>query len=181
MPGKWPSPELLHSIRAYLLPLNSVAGKNRKPFAGHEDGVFRGHSAGPASQTLDVRVPVELKVRGGRKEIILPPDANTARDVGPQRPIVVALARAYKWQKTIESGQAQSLEGLAKQYGVDRSYAGRIIRLASLAPDIVQTVLAVAEPSGLSFGKLQQHLPLSWSQQRLVLGFRGDGQQKPWP
>ncbi|MGB2823015.1 MAG: hypothetical protein WBF17_18675 [Phycisphaerae bacterium] len=34
------------------------------------------------AETLDVRVPMEFKRRGGRKEIVLPPDAYTTPDVG---------------------------------------------------------------------------------------------------
>jgi len=45
-------------------------------------------------QTVDVRISMEFKVRGGRKGIILPPDAHTTPDVRPQQPILVALARA---------------------------------------------------------------------------------------
>jgi len=37
-------------------------------------------------------VPMEFKTRGGRKEIILPPDAATTADVSPRSPLVVALA-----------------------------------------------------------------------------------------
>jgi len=53
-----------------------------------------GQAAGPADDdTLNIHVPMEFKRRGGRKEIVLPPDAHTTPDVGPRRPIVVALAR----------------------------------------------------------------------------------------
>ena len=45
------------------------------------------------SATVTVHVPMTFKVRCGRKEIFLPPDAHTTRDVGPQWPIVVALAK----------------------------------------------------------------------------------------
>ena len=34
--------------------------------------------------TVDLRVPIEFKVRGGRKGIVLPPDANSAPDVDPR-------------------------------------------------------------------------------------------------
>ena len=71
-------------IRLRLNGLNSLIAE----LAGEGRGVV-----GNDGQTVDVRVPMEFKVRGGRKEIVLPPDANTTPDVGPRRPIVVALAR----------------------------------------------------------------------------------------
>ena len=120
---------------------------------------------GNDGQTVDVRVPMEFRRRGGRKEIILPLDADTTHDVGPRRPIVVALARAYKWQKMLDTGEASSMDELAKKHGVDRSYVGRILKLSSLAPDIVAAILAGNEPSGMSLGTLQAGVPLSWHEQ----------------
>lgn len=53
-------------------------------------------------------------------------------------PLVSALAKAFRWQKMIEDGEVESLEELGRQEDVHRSYVLRILRLASLAPDIVQ-------------------------------------------
>jgi len=124
-------------------------------------------------ETLDVHVPMELKRRGGKKEIIsarspsgLPPGAHTPADVGPRRPIVVALARAHAWQKMLDSGQAGSTAELARKYDVDRSYVGRMLKLTSLAPDIVEAVLAGDEPSGLSLACFREGMPVRWDQQR---------------
>ena len=69
-----------------------------------EGGQKRFADAG--GETIDVHVPMEFKVHGGRKEIILPPDAHTAPDVGPQCPLVVALARVFRWQEMLDTGQA---------------------------------------------------------------------------
>jgi len=84
---------------------------------------------GGDGQTLHVHVPMELKRRGGRKEIVLPPEAHTTPDVGPRRPIVVALARAFKWQKMLDTGEVGSVGELATRYGLGRSYVGRILKL----------------------------------------------------
>ena len=129
-----------------------------------EDG--RKRSADAGGETIDVHVPMEFKVRGGRKEIILPPDANTTPDVGPQRPLVVALARAFRWQKMLDTGQAGSIADLARKYDVDRSYVSRILQLTALAPNIVEAILAGKEPSGLSLGTLRGGVPVRWEEQR---------------
>ena len=121
--------------------------------------------------TLDIHIPMEFQRRSGRKEIVLPPDANTTPDFGPQRPIVLALARAYKWQQMLDSGEARSLDELAERHNIDRSYVSRMLKLTSLAPDIVQAMLAGDEPTGLSLAKLRQGLPFWWDEQRELLGF----------
>ena len=124
---------------------------------------------GKDGQTVDIRVPMEFKTRSGRKEIILPPDAATTADVGPRSPLVVALARAYRWQRMIDGGEVESLDELAVRYDVDRSYVGRIVKLAGLAPDLVTAVLGGLVPEGLALRRLPKLLPILWSKQRQML------------
>ena len=88
-----------------------------------------------------------------------------------QEPLVTALARAFRWQDLMESGRYASITELAAALRVDRSYVRRILRLALLAPDIVEGILAGREPSGLSLERLTKDLPVSWEEQRARLGF----------
>ncbi len=126
---------------------------------------------GADGQTADIRVPMEFKVRGGRKEIVLPPDADTADDVGPRSSLVIALARAHRWQRMIDSGEVPGVEAVAAQEGVDRTYVSRILGLAMLAPDVVEAIAKGNEPSGLSMRKLMAgRIPSRWDQQRAALG-----------
>jgi hypothetical protein len=69
--------------------------------------------------------------------------------------LALAIARAWKWQEELESGQYASLEELAHSKGVDRSYAGRLLKLTSLAPEIVEALLAGQERKGLSLRQLR--------------------------
>lgn len=80
--------------------------------------------------------------------------------------LVVALARAFCWQEMIESGQAESNSDLARKLKLDQSYIARTIRLASLAPDLVEAILDGQEPDGLSLRTLRRDLPLEWHEQR---------------
>ena len=90
-------------IRLRLHGLNSLVAE----LAG--DGPVQGAGVrvepGRDGQTVDIRVPMEFKTRGGRKEIILPAGAGTEPKAQPNRPLVLALARAYRWQRMIDSGE----------------------------------------------------------------------------
>ncbi len=55
------------------------------------------------------------------------------------------------------------IEDLAQ--AVDRTYAGRMLRLTSLAPDIVKAILHGDEPDGLNLEKLRKNLPVRWDKQ----------------
>ena len=84
-------------------------------------------------ERITVHIPMAMKVRAGRKEIILPdglaPDDSPARKPATQESLVIALARAHRWKALLESGRFQSLEELARALKLDRSYVGRILRL----------------------------------------------------
>ncbi len=123
---------------------------------------------------MDIRVPMEFKTRGGRKEIILPPGAATTADVGPRSPLVVALARAYRWQRMIDSGEVPGMEAIAERHGVNRTYVARMLQLTALAPEFVQAVLAGTEPSGMSLVKLRHGVPVNWDEQSRLLSPGGD-------
>ncbi len=82
------------------------------------------------------------------------------------RPLVEAIAKAHRWQAQLESGEYASLDDLAKDVGCDRTYVGRILRLTSLAPDIIEAILRGDEPDGISLEKLRKNLPVRWEEQR---------------
>ena len=120
-----------------------------------------------------VNVPLTLKKRGGRKEVILPQAFASDSPMRPshQEALVIAIARAHRWQKLLDEGKFKSVSDLAREIGLDPSFAARLLRLTLLAPDIVEAILMGEEPSGLSLTKLTKRLPLDWERQRKLLGF----------
>ena len=59
---------------------------------------------------------------------------------------------------------------LARKLHLDQSYIARTIRLASLAPNIIEAILTNQAPDGLSLWTLRHDLPLLWQEQRKQLG-----------
>jgi len=125
-----------------------------------------------------IHIPMTFKKRSGRKEIVLPDGVASApsADDDARCPLRVALARAFRWQKIIESGEVKSNCDLARKLKLDQSYIARTIRLASLAPDIVEAILKGDEPSGLSLRSMRGEIPLSWEEQRNMLGMCAAGE-----
>ena len=79
---------------------------------------------------------------------------------------------ARKWMDMLINGEAQNVTDLSKQLGLKTGYVTRILSLNSLAPDIVEAILAGAEPDGLSIAKLtEQPIPEDWNEQRRLYGF----------
>ncbi len=117
-----------------------------------------------------VRIPVRFYRRNGR-QMVLTHGGNNGQGT-PEREtngaLVSALAKAYRWQEQLESGEYASLEHLAVANSVDRTYVGRILRLTSLAPQIVEAILCGDEPEGISLRQLQRNLPVSWDKQNWI-------------
>jgi hypothetical protein len=69
-----------------------------------------------------VRIPVRFHRRNGRQMVLTHGGSNG--EPAPEREsngsLVSALAKAYRWQEQLESGESVSLEDLAAANGVDR-------------------------------------------------------------
>ena len=65
------------------------------------------------------------------------------------------------------------MEKLAEERGVTPSYFARIVRLACVAPDIVEAIIDGKQPETLTATKLAQAYDphIDWKTQRSALGF----------
>jgi hypothetical protein len=117
-------------------------------------------------ETLVVRIPMRFQRRGGRKRIVAPDGSELTPTSKPQPDgtLVKALARAWRWQRMLESGEYQTLADLAAAERIGRSYACRLLRLTLLAPDIVDRILDGRPTAGLA--QLLKPFPVEWEMQR---------------
>lgn len=124
---------------------------------------------------IQIRIPMKMKKRGGRKEIIVPDGLEQAVPQPPdyQKAFVVALARAHRWLELLESGKYRSINEMAQTFGVSNAYMRRLLRFTLLAPDIVAAILNGNEPDGFSQNKLVGAIPALWEEQWCKLGFEG--------
>jgi len=73
--------------------------------------------------------------------------------------IVIALARARRWQELLESREYASITNLAHADGMDRSYLRRLMTLNALAPDMHEALLRGDAPGALPFDRLASNPP----------------------
>ena len=88
--------------------------------------------------------------------------------------ILKAVARGNQWLTDLLSGRSSSLLEIGKRDGVGKRYVSRIIRLAFLAPSIIEQIAQGHQPPELTAQALSTRrgdLPLSWIEQRELLGF----------
>ena len=113
--------------------------------------------------------PMQLKRRGVESRLIVGDHRRSAAIV--DLALLKAVARAHRWFDQISSGQARSLAAIAVREGLGVRYVGRLIRLAFLAPEIVESIVEGRQPITLSAEALTRRieLPLSWCAQRTAL------------
>jgi hypothetical protein len=118
--------------------------------------------------TLIVRVPMRLQRRGGRKRIVAPDGSAIVPNSKPQPDgtLMKALARAWRWQRMLDEGVYATVSEIGDAENISKSYVSRILRLALLAPEIVERILAGSTDQPLVLGRLERPLPASWEEQR---------------
>jgi hypothetical protein len=118
--------------------------------------------------TLVVRIPMRFQRRGGRKRIVVPDGSELAPSSKPQPDgtLVKALARAWRWQRMLDDGVYASVSEIGDAENISKSYMSRILRLALLAPGIIEAIVAGRADQSLMLERLEQPLPSSWEEQR---------------
>jgi site-specific DNA recombinase len=88
--------------------------------------------------------------------------------------LLKALARARRWFAELAEGRAASITAIAAGEGIGARYAGRLIRLTFLAPEIVEAIAAGRQPQELSAEVLSRRTVLvaDWEEQKRLLGMR---------
>ena len=81
------------------------------------------------------------------------------------------MAKAHDWFGRLSGGQRDGVMAIGKEKQVSRAYVTRVMHLAFLAPDIVQTIHRGEQPVEFNANRLirLEPLPLSWMEQRALL------------
>src|SRR4051812_50105832 len=121
--------------------------------------------------TLVVRIPMRLGRQRGRKRILAPGGSELTPPTKPQPDgaLVKALARAWRWQKLLDKGVYGSVTEIAEAEKISKSYVSRILRLALLAPGIVEAILGRWGGQRGMLGKLGGALPGGGGGERLEI------------
>ena len=139
--------------------------KLRVPTAENEDG--QAH----ADAVITRFFPLQVRRRGVELRLVL----SDARMQAPSVDLVLlkTLARGRRWFEQLAAGRAASIPEIARREGVNVRYVGRLVRLAFLAPEIVEAIAAGRQPAGLTAELLTRRTRLcaDWEGQKRGLGF----------
>ena len=121
-----------------------------------------------APTTMRVFIPLTIRKRNGRPKIV--PPADLVPDTGGVDPHVLkAIAKAWSWRRRLESGVAATLADIATAEGVTPAYAGRMLKLAYLAPAALEKLLIARVPPAVSVKELAAVAELRWVEQEAAV------------
>jgi hypothetical protein len=66
----------------------------------------------------------------------------------------------------LDEGVHATIEDLAKAKGIGKTYVSQVLRLTSLAPEIVEAILDGRQPPEIGLDDLLAGFPLEWEMQR---------------
>lgn len=117
------------------------------------------------SETMRVIIPLTFRKRNGRPQILPPADSPANDDPGPDPHIMKAIAQAWSWRRRLESGACSTNRDLAAEDRISNQFISRYIRLAYLAPTVLDRLLLRREPPAISIREMTFVADLPWGEQ----------------
>jgi len=87
---------------------------------------------------------------------------------GRQRPAEGTCAE-FRRRRLLETANFSTIEEISEAENINPSYISRVLRMALLAPEIVETILAGRRPEGLTMARALQPFPVEWCRQRIQI------------
>jgi site-specific DNA recombinase len=119
---------------------------------------------------LKLTVKARLQRVGREMKLVVHNAEDRAADPGLLR----IVARAHDLQERLIQDSDLTVPALASQERLTIGYLSRLLRLPSLAPDIVTAIINGQHPPELSAKRLMRltlKIPTDWAEQRKLLGF----------
>ena len=108
-------------------------------------------------------IPLQFKRKKGK---LLVDGRKSAHDTC----ILDAVARALYWSTLLDIGTLKSVVEIARHEDLMPTSVGRFLRLARLAPDIVEQLMMGSQPRRLTLRWLMRNdIPAFWPEQRQML------------
>jgi site-specific DNA recombinase len=127
---------------------------------------------GQPDDVLRLKVEARLQ-RVGREMKLVVDNAENQAEADPG--LLRIIARAHDFQERLMQNSDLTVPAISVQEQLTIGYLSRLLRLPSLAPDIVTAIINGQHPPQLSAKRLMRlalKLPTDWAEQRKLLGFQ---------
>lgn len=126
-----------------------------------------------APTSMRMFIPLTIRKRNGRPKIVPPADVVPDTGGGVDPHVLKAIAKAWSWRRKMESGEAATIQDIAVSEGISDRYVGRMLRLAYLAPAVLDRLLIMRVPPSASIKDMAAAAELAWAAQVAVVFGQG--------
>jgi hypothetical protein len=118
-----------------------------------------------APTTMRVFIPLTIRKRNGRPKILPPMDMMPSNDGGVDPHVLKAIAKAWSWRRKLESGAATTIQDIATAEDISDRYVGRMLKLAYLAPAVLEKILIERISPAVSLKDMSTAADMPWGRQ----------------
>jgi site-specific DNA recombinase len=134
------------------------------------EGIPSSASEAASEDAVELTAAAAFTRRGAETKLVLPGLEQPKHSSRCDPALIKAIARGRAWFEELAIGRGRSLRELAKRDGISRRYIRRLIGLAFLSPQLVETILQGRQSVELTATRLTElDLPLDWTEQHKLL------------
>jgi hypothetical protein len=133
---------------------------------------------GTARQIMDgaqrvTMVPLTIRRKQNRK-LLTPPSGSSANVMsgGMDIPMIKTLGKAFYWQRLLDEGKYATATDLARAFKLEPGWVAEVLRMANLAPEIIEAILDGSQPRHLNLQTIRgrrESIPRDWEEQKRLL------------
>jgi hypothetical protein len=120
-------------------------------------------------------VPLTIRRKSNRRLLTPPPGSPSALGTGGEDlPMIRTLGKAFYWQKLLDQGKYPTIRDMAHALKLEQGWIAEVLRMTTLAPDIIESILEGRQPRHLNLQTLRgrnAQLPRDWQEQRVLFGY----------
>ena len=131
-----------------------------------------GEPGNEADEVLTLTVTARLQRVGREMKMLV---ENSDGQLTPDSALLRIVARAHDIQARLMQNGDLTIHAIASEERVSAGYISRLLRLPSLAPDIITAIINGKNPPQLTAKKLMRialQIPVDWTAQRKLLEFQ---------
>jgi hypothetical protein len=121
------------------------------------------------NDTIRVIIPLKLRKKNGRPQILPPADYKPSEDRTQDPHILRAIGRAWAWRRRMEAGEFSTVDDLAAALKLGNRHVSRLLRLAYLAPNVLNRLACRREVTAVSMHDLCFVTSEPWGEQEIVV------------
>ena len=121
-------------------------------------------------KTIELKAEVKLQRSGIESKLVYPAGKQPQTHDRSVKALQEALLKSLQWNEQLVSGSVRSIDALIDRDNLNARQVHRLRKLAFLAPDIMDRIIAGDVPETLTLERLKKDFPIDWEAQRTHFG-----------